>query len=613
MCGISGWSDWQQNVKSEEKATRTMTQTMTSRGPDASGFWSQTHISLGHRRLAVVDLAGGGQPMIKKIDHQHFALVYNGELYNTEDLRRELLNRGYSFQSHSDTEVLLISYIEWGEGCVDRLNGIFAFAIWDERKEQLFCARDRLGVKPFFYSHGDSSFVFASEIKALLTHPHVSPVVDLGSLHDVLGLGPSRSPGSGVFRDIDELRPGHVAIWSRQGLKVRRYWNVKSAPHRHDVEETAAHVKDLFLDAVERQLVSDVPLATFLSGGLDSSGITAVAADYYKKHGHNSLHTFSLDYEDNDRYFKADDFQPNSDGYWIKQMTDRFNTRHHQCVIDNQSLVSLLKEAVEFRDLPGMADIDSSLLWFCREIKKTHTVALSGECADEIFGGYPWFHRPSGEGHFPWMTSLQLREQLIRPEIRKHMDLQGYVQKQYDMTVQETPLLEGENEEETKRRQLFYINMLWFMTTLLDRKDRMSMGASLEVRVPFADHRLVEYVWNIPWDLKMHGGREKGILRKALEGVLPDDVLYRKKSPYPKTHHPAYTAAVQQWIKDICNDANAPLFDVLDRRSVEQLLEGNAEEIKTPWFGQLMKGPQLLAHLGQMNHWLETYNVRLST
>ncbi|TDQ42083.1 asparagine synthase (glutamine-hydrolyzing) [Aureibacillus halotolerans] len=612
MCGISGWSDWRRDITQEQKITEAMTNTLTKRGPDASGVWSKGHISFGHRRLSVVDLSGGAQPMHKVSGDHTYTMIYNGELYNTEDLRKELVARGHTFRSHSDTEVLLTAYIEWKEACLDRLNGIFAFAIWDEENDHLFCARDRLGVKPFFYVHQDAQLIFASEIKALLAHPSVAAVADLHTLHEVLALGPSRTPGSGVFRDINELRPAHYAIWTKEGLKVKRYWNVVSKSHFEDVHETSRHVRSLFVDAVERQLVSDVPLATFLSGGLDSSSITAIAANHYKANNAPPLHTFSVDYEDNESFFTADTYQPNSDGFWIQQMTEAFGTVHHRCVIKNDTLADLLKEAVEVRDLPGMADIDSSLLWFCKEIKKEATVGLSGECADEIFGGYPWFHRPSGEGTFPWMHSLALRESLLNASLRKHMDLSAYVQQRYMETVNETPRLEGEKNEETQRRQLFYVNMLWFMTTLLDRKDRMSMGASLEVRVPFADHRLVEYVWNIPWEMKMYGNQEKGILRKALEGLLPNDVLYRKKSPYPKTHHPAYTNAMQDWIRTICKDPNAPLFEILDKNAVQKLVEQDPSAHKVPWFGQLMKGPQLLAHLGQINHWLDHYQVRIS-
>jgi asparagine synthase (glutamine-hydrolysing) len=503
--------------------------------------------------------------------------------------------------------------MEWEEQCVEHLNGIFAFAVWDERNEKLFIGRDRLGVKPLFFFEQEGNLMFGSELKALLAHPLVKPEIGLDGIAEVFGLGPSRSPGHGVFNGVKELRPAHALTFSRSGLKVWRYWNVESKLHTDSVEETAEKVSHLFTDAVTRQLVSDVPVCTFLSGGVDSSAITAIASKAFEKEGKGPLHTYSIDYEDNDKYFEANEFQPNSDQYWIQLMSNTFKTEHHNSVIKTDQLVQYLSDAVLVRDLPGMADIDSSLLWFCKEIKQNFVVGLSGECADEIFGGYPWFHRPDdlASSSFPWMRSTDLRVDLLQSHWQKKLNLKQYVQDRYDETVRETPVLEGESPEEARRRELFYLNMIWFMTTLLDRKDRMSMGASLEVRVPFADHRLVEYVWNIPWDIKMYGNREKGILRKALEGTLPDDVLYRKKSPYPKTHNPNYTKAVKGWLEEILSNKSSALYHFFEAEKLKEIVKTEGEAFKIPWFGQLMTGPQLLAHLAQIHVWFESYGINI--
>lgn len=613
MCGITGWIDWKDDLRHAEPIVEKMAQTLNKRGPDAQGIWATVHAAFGHTRLIVVDPEGGKQPMSKSHRDAEYTMVYNGELYNTEDLRKQLLQLGYRFNSHSDTEVLLTSYIEWKEECVERLNGIFAFAIWDSKEQRVFFARDRLGVKPLFFKHEGARLLFGSELKAILAHPKVKAEIDEEGISELFGLGPSRSPGNGVFRGVQELRPAHCMTFSKDGLKVKRYWNVKSKEHTDSLNETVEKVRGLFLDTVERQLISDVPICTFLSGGVDSSAITARAATVMKQEGKGQLHTFSIDYVDNDKYFKANEFQPNADNPYIEQMSSAFQTQHHRCVIGTEELTALLKDAVVARDLPGMADVDSSLLWFCQQIKSHATVSLSGECADEIFGGYPWFHRKEDlerEG-FPWMRSMDERMGLLQPNWQHKLDLKGYVLNKYDETIAEMPALDGENGEAKQRRELFYLNMLWFMTTLLDRKDRMSMAASLEVRVPFADHRLVEYVWNIPWEMKMYQGREKGILRKALEGLLPDDVLYRKKSPYPKTHNPLYTQAVQKWMNEIIDDKNAPLFEFFDRQKINSICDSGGASFKTPFFGQLMTGPQLIAHLAQVNYWLEEYNVNI--
>lgn len=614
MCGIAGYVDWHTFARSDKTIIENMTDTLSLRGPDDTQYWFHPHAAFGHKRLSVVDLEGGVQPMTRKANGYQFTIVYNGELYNTEELRNDLIKQGYQFKTTSDTEVLLTAYIAWREKCVDHLNGIYAFGVWDEEKNQLFMSRDRLGVKPLFYYEAEGKFVFGSELKAILAHVDVKPEVDKSGLAEVFGLGPSRTPGHGLFKGCKELRAGHSLTYSKQGLQVWRYWNVASKQHTDSLDETAEKVRHLFVDAVQRQLVADVPVSTFLSGGLDSSAITAIAAEHFEKLRQEQLTTFSIDYEGNDEHFVASKFQPSSDQPWIKKMVAYSKTDHHDEVISGKELADHLKESVYLRDQPGMADIDSSMLWFCRKIKEHTTVSLSGECADEIFGGYPWFHNPPSneEASFPWMRSLDSRVDLLLPEWQEKLDLKTYVENRYQETIAETPRLEGETEEDARRRELFYLNMHWFMAQLLDRKDRMSMGASLEVRVPFADHKLVEYVWNIPWDIKMVGDREKGILRKAMEGILPDEVLYRKKSPYPKTFQPEYTKAVVTWMEEILDDEDARLFEFMDREKVKAILESEGKEFKDPWYGQLMKGPQLIAHLCQIDYWLRKYNVSVT-
>jgi asparagine synthase (glutamine-hydrolysing) len=613
MCGISGWIDFDKAIKNETETLKKMVNTLERRGPDETNIWYDTHVGFGHKRLIVVDPEGGRQPMTKQKDGFNYTICYNGELYNTEDIRKILHTKGYSFKGHSDTEVLLSAYIEWAEECVNYLNGIYAFAVWDSKRELLFIGRDRLGVKPLFFKELKKGFVFASEIKALLAHPEIKTEIDHEGLAEVFGAGPSRSPGSGIFKGIKELRPAHALNFSKNGLKIWRYWNVKSAEHKENAEETAEKVRYLVTDAVTRQLVSDVPLCTFLSGGLDSSIITAIAAKGFEDQGKGQLHTYSIDYEGNDQYFSSNEFQPEADGKFIQMMTNHFGTMHNNKTITQAQLVNDLLEATHVKDLPGMADVDSSLLWFCKEIKKDFVVSLSGECADEIFGGYPWFHRQQDleRPGFPWMRSVHERQALLQPEWQKRLKLDEYCLEQYKQAVAETPKLDGESLEESKRRELFYINMTWFMTTLLDRKDRMSMGASLEVRVPFADHRLVEYVWNIPWDLKMYRGREKGILRKAFEGIIPEEVLYRKKSPYPKTHNPEYTMAIQKWMEKILQDKSSVLHEFFQKDQLEGIVSSGGKSFQEPWFGQLMTGPQLLAYLVQLHTWFKDYNINI--
>ncbi len=498
-----------------------------------------------------------------------------------------------------------------GERCVDRLNGIFAFAVWDEQKQQLFMARDRLGVKPLFYTKQESRLLYGSEIKSLLAHPDVHPIVDQEGLSEVFGLGPSRTPGHGVFKGINELRPGHFLVFNRQGMRIQPYWKLESKEHEDDLQTTIEKVRSLTIDAVQRQLVSDVPVCTFLSGGLDSSFISSIAAEKYRKIG-KQLNTYSVDYLGNEKFFKESEFQPNSDAKWIEIMVNFTKSNHQYVFLDNQELFTALRDAVISRDLPGMADVDSSLLLFSQEIKKNATVALSGECADEIFGGYPWFYRQADleSNTFPWLRSIEQREQILSPELRQQLQLSEYVDKRYQQTLAEVPQLQTESAQQHRMRELFYLNMTWFMATLLERKDRMTMATGLEVRVPFADHRLVEYAWNIPWEMKNLNHREKGLLRTALKGILPNEILYRKKSPYPKTHNPVYTKIVTNQMQEILLDSQSPILTLIDKSTVEQISK-TTQKGSDPWFGQLMTGPQLLAYLIQVNIWLKEYHLSI--
>ncbi|MEX3748304.1 asparagine synthase (glutamine-hydrolyzing) [Lysinibacillus xylanilyticus] len=609
MCGITGWASFQKDLRTSDRILKLMTQTLNKRGPDDENIWCSEHIAFGHRRLAVIDLIGGKQPMKKVHDGANYVITYNGELYNTEELRKELQNRGHVFTTHSDTEVLLTAYIEWKEQCVDFLNGIFAFGVWDEQSQSLFLCRDRLGVKPLFYTELQDGLLFASEVKALLAHPLMKTTVNIEGLATIMALGPSRTPGKSLFQNINELRPGYAMRFSREGIRLWQYWKLQSKRHEEPLEETIDHVRFLLTDAIERQLVSDVPICTFLSGGLDSSIITGIAANMFQQQNKGTLHTYSIDYEDNERFFNPHAFQTSTDTYWIQKMTDTFSTTHHTEEISQQQLIDLLVESVIVRDSPGMADVDSSLLWFCREIKSDFTVALSGECADEIFGGYPWFTETATG--FPWIRSLSERSTMLQERWRKKLAVESYAQQVYLQTIAEVPYLDGESIEEVRQREMFYLNMVWFMQTLLERKDRMSMGASLEVRVPFADHRLVEYAWNIPWEMKNLGGMEKGLLRKAMQHLLPEEVLYRKKNPYPKTYHPVYTAGVQKWLREIMKDKNSILHELFERQKLIELIESGGSSFKVPWYGQLMAGPQLLAYLGQIHTWFKHYNIQL--
>lgn len=611
MCGIAGWIDYENDISENTSVLNRMSQSLARRGPDANGFHKERHACLLHRRLIVVDPENGKQPMRIAYNDEDYTIAYNGELYNTDEIKNELILLGYTFKGHSDTEVLLVSFIHWREKCVEKFNGIFAFAIWDTKAQTLFLARDRMGVKPLFFYNYNNGLIFASEIKTLLCNPIVVPEVDEEGLMELFFIGPGRTQGNEIIRGVKELKPGEYAYFSKNSrLVLRKYWALKAKEFTDSFNVAVEKTRYLVTDAIERQLVSDVPLCCFLSGGLDSSIISKVTSDYYSRNGRGKLSTYSVDYVDNMKYFQKSAFQPNSDDEYIKIMVDAIKSEHNYVILDNESLFRALYEATIARDLPGMADIDSSLLLFCREIKKQFTVALSGECSDEIFAGYPWYHNREilFDDTFPWSRSLDIRKKILKKDFLKNAD--EYVKQKYLDTINQTDKLPKESKLNSRMREMFMLNINWFMQTLLDRKDRMSMYNGLEVRVPFCDYRIVEYAYNMPWEIKAWQGREKGILREAMKGILPDSIVLRKKSPYPKTHNPVFMKLTSQKVKEILSNQNSMLSQILNHEAIYEIMQ-HPEQISYPWYGQLMGVPQIMAYIIQLDFWFNGYNIHL--
>lgn len=601
MCGIAGWIDYHDNLSKHVKIRNRMLASMAHRGPDDQGEYIEEHLTLLHCRLSIMDPENGKQPM----HYGDYVICYNGELYNTKELKEQLQGVGYQFDSNCDTEVLIKAYDYWKEDCLDKLNGIYAFMIWDKINKKAFMARDRLGVKPFFYFMYDQGMLFASEIKTLLAHPKVKPIVTSEGIKELFLLGPARTRGKTPIENVLELEAGECATYDEDGLSKRTYWKPMAKKHTESLNQSIEHLRDLVYDSVNSQLDSDVGVCTFLSGGLDSSIITKIAADRYE-----NLETFSIEYEENEKYFKKSIFQPNRDADFINTMVQDVHANHHSFVLSQEEIVDALLDATKARDLPGMAEVDSSLLLFCEKIKQYKSVALSGEGADEILGGYPWYYNEEvlWKDEFPWSHSYDIRTCCLKDNLIQ--DGETYIQNAYFNTIKDVTYLKEDDAKDRRMREMFYLNIRWFLQTLLDRKDRMSMYHALEVRVPFLDYRLVEYAYNLPWRYKSLNGREKGILREAFKGILPDEIVLRKKSPYPKTHHPLYTKMLVDKIKTIL-DGNNVISQILDKEKVENLI-AHLDTIETPWYGQLMKGPQILAYFVQMHYFFEEYQIQLN-
>ena len=605
MCAISGCV----GLEISEETARKMLETMARRGPDGKGFLRLPGCTLLHTRLAIIDPAGGAQPMTLDFGGERYALVYNGELYNTSELRNQLQKLGHGFVTHSDTEVVLHACAQWGEGALAKMNGIFAFALWEQNSGRLFLARDRIGVKPLFYRQIQNGLLFASEIKTILAHPQSPPALTREGAAEILLLGPGRKPGSGVFADIRELEPGCCGWFSGGKLEVRRYWKLKDREHRENFRQTVEHTRFLVLDAIRRQMVSDVPIGTFLSGGLDSSIISAVCAEAFQKEG-KVLPTFSVGYPNNDRYFHPGKFQPTSDSDYITLMAEFLHTDGHLTELTPETLLGVLEEATMARDLPGMADVDFSLLAFCKSIAGFVKVALSGECADELFGGYPWYRDKEvrSRAGFPWAQNTEDRVSLLAPTLSQGFDGREYILEAYRSTCRESDILPENSALEKRMKEMMNLNFRWFMQTLLDRKDRMSMYSGLEVRVPFCDYRIAEYLYAVPWEYKDYGGEEKGLLRAACGRLLPKEVAHRKKSPYPKTLDPKYAHLLEARMADVMAQKDPPLFYLVEKRALEALLE---RETPWPWYGQLMARPQKIAFFLSLDFWLRHYRPEL--
>ena len=616
MCGIAGFLNFRQNYfrqrEEYQKVLNRMCSALYHRGPDENGTVLSGQYGLAHTRLSIIDLEHGKQPMSVRKDGNTYYIVYNGEIYNTDEIRTALITKGWKFQTTSDTEVILAGFICFGIRIVRMLNGIFAFLVVDEKKQEAYLVRDPVGVKPLYYTKKEETLVFSSEIKGIFSFPGIRPKIGRRGWNEVLGLGPAKTYGSGVFEEIHEVKPGYYLKISRDGVSEQQYFKLQACEHSLSYEETVEKTRELVTDAIRRQMVSDVPVATFLSGGVDSSIVSAVCAGELKKQG-KKLNTFSFDFVDNDKYFTANSFQPSEDRPFVKIMTEAIGSSHHNLFCSNKDLFENLFSSVDGRDLPTMADVDSSMLYFCQLVKPYNKVVLTGECADEIFGGYPWFYKKEcfEAETFPWSMDLSARQTVLKEEVIEALQMEEYIKEAYQKTIDETPVLPGENPQEKRRREIAYLNIKWFMQTLLDRMDRTSMYSGLEARVPFADIRILQFLFNVPWQMKTRDGIEKYLLRDAMRGILPEEILFRKKSPYPKTYDPAYEKLLGDAVKEIIQDPRQPINQLVDDKKVLKFIDEKKDYGK-PWYGQLMAGPQMLAYLLQINYWMKKYGLGFS-
>lgn len=700
MAGIAGWAFWDEQPELKRSILATMMDRLAHRGREVRGWWSGRKAALAYGgggpdglglTEGVVQAAAGhygppvpppSPPAWADDGENGVSLIIDGQLHNLRQAAASLGgDAGGKGAGHArggtggappggPTPAGVAARIldRWGPEGLGRLRGGYALAAWDDKSQRLILARDPLGAKPLFFARIGPAVVFGSEIKALLAHPLVKPEINNEGLAALWLIGPARTPGFGVFRQVEEVLPGHCVIAGPEGVTMKPYWRLSHRPHPHSPEETAHRIQTMLEDIIASQLPErgpgsgSSPVGILLSGGLDSSGLTALAARIHRRRGWDPVSTFSVSHAGDEKHFTASAFQPDADGPWVETVSAHLGTDHEDISINPEMLAEALFRAMTARDLPGMADVDSSLYLFSAELAARVSTVITGEGADEIFGGYPWFHRPDRlqADTFPWSIHPEERVKLMHPDLVEKIKPYEFLADAYGAALGKVPPVDGSSGAgsgavhgagappgahggagpgpengalpsggggqsrgkngmhqdglaASPRRlwEMSYLNLFYWLPTLLERQDRMAMASGLRTCLPFADHRLVEYAWNIPWPMKFAGGQPKGILREAFRKFLPAGVLDRRKSPYPKTHNPAYDGAVRRKLQSILADPGAPLRDLIDEEAAARLAGTGPEEKSRPWFGQLMAGPQMLAYLIQFNMWLKEYKVKI--
>lgn len=607
MCGIAGWVDWTQSLVQGTEVIRGMTRTLAPRGPDAQEVWLGAHAALGHSRLAVIDIAGGRQPMMRiDRDGRQVAIVFSGEIYNFKELRAELTGYGWSFRTRSDTEVLLTAYLQWGSELASHLIGMYAFAIWDAGERRLVLVRDRVGIKPLYYARIGDGVVFGSEPKALLAHPELSAELDAEGLAELMAVPRARTPGHGTFRGVREVRPGCVVVADVRGLRETPYWRLEAGEDARDFGESTRHVRSLLDDIVRHEVVADVPVGALLSGGIDSSALTALAARELTA----EFVAFSVSPPSSGRP-GSDAWRPTADEPFAALVAERLGLKHVVTAVTVEALLEHRDVGLAARDLPGWGDLDTTMYLLFQSVRDHCKVVLSGEAADEMFGGYLWQNDPGSVGHtsFPWLHARRQPEVLLHEDIRRAIEPQRYEADRYHEALAEVSYLPGEDAARRRQREIFHLGVTRWLPGLLDRQDRMSSALGLEVRVPFADHRLADYLYNVPPALKAHGGTVKALLRQACADLLPAEVVNRPKSAYPVSRGDQYQEAMLSLVLELLSDPTAPVFGLLDPERVRAAVTSDLDQLPgpitsfTPAIG--------LSYLLHLNSWLERYGVRI--
>lgn len=597
MSAISGIISYQGLGTFQKEEINKMMIAQKKRGDEYKGVYYSLKGILGQQKLV---MNNDKLPVTRYDCQKSYTIVYDGTIYNKKELKNELLEKGYLIKGDSDEEIILYTYIYYKEECLLHLDGIFAFAIFDGTT--LFLARDKFGLKPLYYQLINNHLIFASSIKGILAHKDTLRVIDKEGFINLYALGPMSEEGKTPFKDIMILKSGEYLNYTINKLTTNKYYHLPLRQINDSFEEAKIKVKDIIIKTVKKY--NEENAASFLSGGLDSSIVATIMSE------NKLIDTYYLDYQDNQINFTANNFQRSRDIDTARLMANKLNSHHHELIINSKELFDELLTSADNRGIPGMADIDASLFWLAKKIAVNNKVILSGECADEVFGGYPWCYRKeTDEGcYFPWLRNIDTRIKLLKKELQE-FDFKGTIKKAYEDTIKNIEYLDDEDEESKKWRKMTYLNLYWFGYQLLIRNDTQTINAGLDARCPFAEPELIEYVYNLPYQYKYQNNQEKYLLREAFIDLLPEELVNRKKNPFPKTFDPNYFQIVSNSLLKALEDDTSILNKLFEKDKLIALINNNKKE-ELPWFGQLMTTPQLIGYLLQLDYLQKEYNIK---
>ncbi|SDL65204.1 asparagine synthase (glutamine-hydrolysing) [Lentzea albidocapillata subsp. violacea] len=614
MSGMAGWVDFGRGVGVEgRRVAETMADAVAHRGPHGAGGWSDHNAALAHRRLEAVDADRSPQPAVATDGDQAVAvLMIDGAITNIAELRSRT---GVHARSAGVADVVLSAYLTWGVDFAAHLEGMFAVVLWDVRERRLVLVRDRLGVKPLSYAVTATGAVFGSEPKAVLAHPGITAEVDEDGLRELFAHG--KMPGTSVFRGLREVRPGHAVVVDGRAMTEHRYWTLAAWRHADDLPTTVERVRALLADSVAGHVGGDPRMACMLSGGVDSSALTALAHQ-----ARGDLATYSLSFVGYAEKFEPHPTMratPDSPFAWM--VADHVGTRHEEILLDTDLIADPGAHARAMRGQDAaspLGDMDVSLLLFFEALRDRGVRAvLSGETADEVFNGYFWAYDPkhSNTTTFPWVSFERGHDaavgglgcSLIDLSLRRQLDFLGYADQHYRDALAEVPVLGDEDAAQRRAREVTYLALTRWAPTHLDRADRLSMSAGVQLRPPFCDRALVEYVYNVPAELKRVNEREKSLLRAAVADLLPQPVLERRKSAYPTTQDVRYGEVVRARFAELASDSGAVVAPLLDQAAVKAAM--SAESAPRGAFAWVERASMEMVL--QLDAWLTEYRVRI--